>query len=288
MNIGKSRLLLIIAVASLIGITQLAAQESPKTKTVETPFGVVTVLADAAPQAAPEAPKAKVIETPFGTVIRPADAAPQAAPEAPKAKVIETPFGTVIRPADAAPQAAPEAPKAKVIETPFGTVIRPADAAPTSANLPASYYRLDIVIKEMQEGKILNSRNYSLWLKTESPRSIGGVLRISNEVPVAAPPVQDVAPSSQGKPARTREKRVSVDLTCRLTEIGSYLELGLSGNISGVIPPEKDKGFPQLYRDLEIVTFAPLTPGKTMTISSVDDPSSNRRFQIDVTANKLK
>jgi hypothetical protein len=151
------------------------------------------------------------------------------------------------------------------------------------------FYRLDITMHEMEDGKTLNTRNYSISMKANKDT---GAIRISHDVPItsgATPDPLAAAPAGPVKsPFKSTQKSVSVSLDCVLKEKDSNLELGLRGEISGVIPPDQVKGYPPISRDIFLVSTAPLTPGKTTMISSVDDPGSNRQFKIEATATKLK
>jgi hypothetical protein len=45
---------------------------------------------------------------------------------------------------------------------------------------------------------------------------------------------------------------------------------------------------PPLMRHVQMNTSAPITPGKPVVISGVDELNSNHRFQLEVTATELK
>lgn len=154
------------------------------------------------------------------------------------------------------------------------------------SNVKGNFYRLDLSMREMEDGKTISTRNYSLWMRANGEP---GILRISHDAPITSRSIIEEPTSPPKKQAIFVEKKsISVDLTCFLKETDSDLELNVNGEIKGIIPPEKGMEYPPVYRHITLVSTALLTPGKPATISSVDDPGSNRQFQIDATATKTK
>jgi hypothetical protein len=91
-------------------------------------------------------------------------------------------------------------------------------------------------------------------------------------------------------PSSMSYRKVGVSINCTLTETDGNPSLSLNLDISGVAPSEKGADLPSLviFRSVSISAEAMLTPGKSTMISSVDDPAIKRRFQVDVTATKIK
>ena len=152
-------------------------------------------------------------------------------------------------------------------------------------NVKGSFYRLDLALQEREDGKIISTRNYSLWMRANGG---AGILRITHDAPVASRSPFEDSDSSPKQRTRIIQKSIKVDLTCFLKEDNSGLELNVNGEIKGVIPPEKGMEYPPVYRNITLASTALLVPGKATTISRVDDPGSNRQFQIDATATKIK
>jgi hypothetical protein len=177
---------------------------------------------------------------------------------------------------------------AQETKTPFGNVSKISKPSPPKrdSNAKGGFYRLDLTMLEMEEGNTISTRSFSLWLKATAGDY--GVLRISNSVPIVGDAMSENILSTTEKPAKPAQKSVSVDLSCTLKEIASGLELNITGTVGGVVPPEKGKQYPPVFRNISIRATALLTPGKSTTISSIDDPGSNRHFQIDATATKIK
>jgi hypothetical protein len=144
-----------------------------------------------------------------------------------------------------------------------------------------SFYRLDFVLRELADTKLINSRNYSMWLRTSS-RLESGSLRIGNDTPVQNIPTQD-------KPAGLSYKNIGIQLECVLDETDIGPVASISASIGEILPPEasEPKALP-VFRNITFRSAALLSPGKPTMVSSIDDPNSKRRFQLEVTAIKLK
>jgi hypothetical protein len=153
---------------------------------------------------------------------------------------------------------------------------------PFAPKKDVSFYRLDFVLRELDDGKIVNARSYSMWLKTDSVWA--GNLRAGNDIPVATIPTQE-------KPAEVSYKNIGFQMDCALDEIDNNPVLTISGSISAVLPPDQahdPKSTLPVFRKIAFKSVALLTPGKATMVSSIDDPGSKRRFQLEVTAIKLK
>jgi hypothetical protein len=61
----------------------------------------------------------------------------------------------------------------------------------------------------------------------------------------------------------------------------------MDASITDMMPPEK-AGDPPIFRNISMESMALLSPGKSATVSKVEDPITKHRFQVDVTGTKLK
>jgi hypothetical protein len=74
-------------------------------------------------------------------------------------------------------------------------------------------------------------------------------------------------------------------------EGGGDLRLDVTSDISNLDTPASPGRSPNVHpvvRQIQINGTTLLITGKPMLIGSVDDPNSNRQFQLEVTATKLK
>ncbi len=147
-----------------------------------------------------------------------------------------------------------------------------------------SFYRLDFVLAELEGPKTVNTRSYSIWLSSGEGRGGGASVRAQNEIPV-------VTAAAGEKPASVSYRNVGVGIDFRLTESGSGLVLSLSGSISYVVPAEQgsdSKTVLPVFRRIDLNAYTLLTLGKATLISGVDEPGSKRRYELQVTATRLK
>jgi hypothetical protein len=136
-----------------------------------------------------------------------------------------------------------------------------------------SFYRLDFAIREMDGEKVLDTRHYSLWLQT------GEMERIQSS---------SEASYKTGE-AKLGFKNVGVSILSTVKESDGSPWLDLQLQISDFIPPEKgEEGSQPISRGIDIHSKAPLSLGKSVPVSSVEDPVTRHRFQVDVLTTKLR
>lgn len=140
------------------------------------------------------------------------------------------------------------------------------------AKEPARFYRLDFAVKEVDGGKVVNSRTYSTTASTEAPR--GCAIRTNSRVRVPEPS------SSQ-----TSSIEVGVSIDCgSLRELQNELSLSVTADISSMAqestPPSS---YPVIRQNRWSSTVAvPLK--KPTVIFSSDDATTKRQMQVELTA----
>lgn len=141
------------------------------------------------------------------------------------------------------------------------------------ASTPEAFYRLDFAIREMDGEKLVDTRNYSLWVRTGHAES----MKAGSEVPYS---------NSKGN---TSYRSTGVSIACTLKEADGRPWLSVNIDISGLAPAEKGaEPSAPVFRSTSVGAETLLTLGKSTTISSADDPATKRRLLVDVTAIKLK
>jgi hypothetical protein len=140
---------------------------------------------------------------------------------------------------------------------------------------PLEEYHLDFSINEIEDGKKINSRQYSTNLATNE----GNEIKIGTRVPV------------ESKEGEFQYLDVGTSLFARIGEMRGQTELTVRAETSSFAMPESNSEKRDLHpiiRQLKMggTTLLPLT--KTVVIGSADDPNSKREFQLEVTVTKLR
>jgi len=146
-----------------------------------------------------------------------------------------------------------------------------AAASAARAEKPVHAYRLDFSVNESEDGKKLNTRQYSLNLNADDANEI----KIGTRVPVE---------SGQGQ---FQYLDVGTSIWCRIGERPDGIALAVRADISNFAIRDQESGHP-VIRQLKINASTLALLGKPMVIGSVDDPNSKRQFQLEVTVTKLR
>lgn len=160
-------------------------------------------------------------------------------------------------------------------------------AAPTESKEKPSQlksvqpYRLDFSLNELQEGKKTNTRHYSLNLTAGS----GDEIKIGTRVPVRS---ASLTGANMNTPVtQFQYLDVGTNIWAFLREVGNDLQLEVKGEVSDLDKAPNNDLAP-IVRQMKISGSTLLVTGKPILIGSMDDPNSNRQFQLEVTATKLK
>ena len=132
----------------------------------------------------------------------------------------------------------------------------------------ARYYRLDFVVRESDQGKVLSQRAYSLGV------AAAGVaegrdwwsLRAGTKVPAGSNYVD-----------------VGFNIDVRPEDVGGALQLRLKADLSSLAPETANVNFPPI-RQMRVEEAVLVPIGKPTVVFSAEDPSSKHQFQIEVTA----
>jgi hypothetical protein len=179
---------------------------------------------------------------------------------------------------------------------------KPAKAASGDSKAPMAAravrpYHLDFVIKEVEGGKKINGRHYS----TDLNAGESGTIKIGTRVPVTTS-------GKDGFPEQWQYMDVGTTIHCRLLERADDVIIDVHTDVSdfalpqasnptaaGGVAPAGTTGSPAVatlthpvVRQIELEGVTLLITDKPMMIASVDDPNSNREFQLEVTATRLK
>jgi len=151
-----------------------------------------------------------------------------------------------------------------------------------AVNKPLNVYRLDFALSEFLDGKKVNTRNYTVTVREDEMNK----LRSGARYPVVT--------GTGEKTINTQYQYldVGVSIDCRVVERGGYLELNAvvdSSVIEGADAhgvPNPSTGLGPVIGQMKSDIRSLIRPGTPTMVSSMEDPASKRRFQLDVTATK--
>jgi hypothetical protein len=143
------------------------------------------------------------------------------------------------------------------------------------------FYRLDFVVKELENDKIINSRLYAALLPVNSAEAAS--IRAGTRVPYASSPL--------GTPSRQYNYYdVGVNIDCRQArELASgHLALTLNVDVSSVVVSKEGGGdLPPVVRNTKWSSLVVVPTKKPTIVFSSDDPSGNRKMQLELTATPI-
>jgi hypothetical protein len=158
------------------------------------------------------------------------------------------------------------------------SVIREGKPQPDQHGEPLKPYRLDFSFYELADGKKINGRHYSMNLIAGSgPDEI----KIGTRVPVRTGAdnsifqYMDVGTRIWSNLREGRSDDVQIEVKSEISNLD--IAQGHEGSTS--LPP--------VVRQIQINGYTLLVTGKPILIGSMDDPNSNRQFQLEVMATKL-
>lgn len=148
------------------------------------------------------------------------------------------------------------------------------------ASKPLKFYRLDFVVKEVEGGKVLNARSYSM---VAGDTKDSGSIRTGNRIPLLlqsggpGPTSQqyiDTGVNIDYHSVKPTERDLSLFVSVEITSVPTSLDASAM-TVNPVIRTNR-------WRSLAIVPLK-----KPTVIFSSDDPGSKRQMQMELTATPI-
>jgi hypothetical protein len=137
---------------------------------------------------------------------------------------------------------------------------------------PSKFYKLDFVIKEVDAGKVLNARSYSVTVNHS-----GGSIRAGSKVPIPMTPN-----SSQ---LTFLDLGVSIDCNM-VTETENGASLFVTADISSILQESAPPTYP-VIRQNKWTSNVTVPLKKATTLFSSDDATSKRQMQLELTVTPI-
>ncbi len=162
-----------------------------------------------------------------------------------------------------------------------------AGAQSVSDAAPKHCYALNYVLRELDGTRVINQRSYVL--NTIVSDTHGGDwtrLRVGNRVPVF---VHSQEKGSANTVTDFNYIDVGVNIDNRLREAGDALALEVTADISSIAAEMPGGvGPPPTVRQIKGTAASLIHPGKPAVVFSADDPGSQHRFELQVTATLVR
>ena len=142
------------------------------------------------------------------------------------------------------------------------------------AEKPVHAYRVDFSLNELEDGKKINTRQYSVNVNSDESNEI----KIGTRVPV------------ESKEEEFQYLDVGTNVWCRIEERSDGVALSVRAENSNFAIPDQGTGHDArpVIRQLKISGSTLALLGNPMIVGSMDDPNSKRQFQLEVTVTKLR
>ncbi|HZP23218.1 MAG TPA: hypothetical protein VFB04_07215 [Terriglobales bacterium] len=150
---------------------------------------------------------------------------------------------------------------------------------------PKRYYKLSYVLRESDEGRVLNQRTFIVTINPEATNAQGEVksdprwwsMRAGTRVPLATG-------GTEG--GKYNYADFGVNLDSRGYEVGDAFQLEVSAEISSVATESPSSPGLPLIRMVKVRSAVLARFGQPTVVFTVDDPASKHRFALEVTSTR--
>jgi len=141
-------------------------------------------------------------------------------------------------------------------------------------------YRVNFNIYELEDGKKINERNYSLPVSSIDSSGRPGSIKVGTRVPVTQ------------KEGQIQYIDVGMNIDCDVTEQAEKFILSSNLEISSFALPDQNAdpraGGNPILRQVRQHFVALLAPGKPTLVTSIDDTNSKKRLQVEATVTRIE
>jgi len=150
---------------------------------------------------------------------------------------------------------------------------------------PPEVYKVDLTMRDATDQSAKSGRHYVMLVDTHN----AGTFKLGNREPVASGSFQPGAGANSLVNTQYTYIDTGVNIECRLEQPdnNSRLQLRADIDISTVSPPKGSVPNPVIGQ-LKLNITALITPGKRTVVASIDDPVSNRKFDVEALITKAE
>ncbi len=148
------------------------------------------------------------------------------------------------------------------------------------------FYKLNFALRELEDGKVLNTRSFITNMRSQTFDSgnAEASVRSGTRIPI---PVSSTNRDTGGRETSFQYQDVGVNIDCRMERPdprGPSTSLRISMDITSVAPTEGGTG--PAIRSVRGSASVPFVLDKPILVTSVDDLTSKRQYQLEVTITK--
>jgi hypothetical protein len=167
----------------------------------------------------------------------------------------------------------------------FVLAVLAAPLLPVRAQSPEAY-KVELTMRDATDASAKAGRRYVIVMDTHGT----GTFKVGSRDPVATGSFQPGAGGTGINPlVNTQYSYVDtgVNIECRLEQVEGKLQLRADLDISSTTPPKTPIPNPSIGQ-LKISLTAMLTAGKRTVVASIDDPVTNRKFDVEALITKVE
>jgi hypothetical protein len=174
-----------------------------------------------------------------------------------------------------------------------GSAVRAQEAKEKPSSEAAAFvaapvvYRLEYVVREIERGKPVNMRNYVLMARSGRGTFNGdrASFRVGSRVPI----LMASTPKPEGASAQVTYEDVGMNIDCWVKEGDQGLSVHTNLEMKSVAD-SKMSSVPStpVIRRFHIEDDTLVTPGKPGIVGYIDDVTTDRRYEVEVIATKVK
>ena len=145
---------------------------------------------------------------------------------------------------------------------------------------PPEVYKVELTMRDATDASAKAGRHYTILIDTHG----AGTFKLGSREPVAT------GPSTPGNTPQFTYIDTGVNIDCRLEQDGNNtnrLQLRADIDISSVLPQKTAVPNPVIGQ-LRLNVTALVVPGKRTIVASIDDPVSNRKFDVEAFITKAE
>jgi hypothetical protein len=165
----------------------------------------------------------------------------------------------------------------------FASVLMAQETPKKDATEPThtqKFYKLSYLIYEVEDGKKINERSYTIPVTTDNGRTRDSWMKVGTRVPVTM------------KENEVQYLDVGLNISCNVNEQADRFIVFTDLDISSFALPEQgtdphNSAMPVL-RNIKQHFNTIVTPGKPAVVTTMDDINSKKRMQVEVTATRIE